>query len=227
MWSLESELAELLREDDYVSGLQRAGVLRKGERVQKLVPDGEWVPGGGETYIFPFSVYGESGTFRKLILKAFTPAPGTVSVRDGLQNMLARREELRRFGVAVPQLLGSSGGTWCEDFIPHDLWTRISSPNFDSSHVDKLLSSLFRVAFAMDVLLFAPIDPFRDLRTDDIHAYMIDFGSDLGPPRVAKSNMYITEELEAKLLRLGAFPPDKVMKAKFRGRASIPPEEPK
>lgn len=222
-WTLRAELAELTQSSDAESGLQSVGVLNHDERLQDLVVYEDWTRSGAEMYTYVFGVIGSSGTNRKLILKAFVPPPGSVGVREGLTELLRRRARLAQFGVAVPRLVGSSGGTICEDYIPYGLWDRLPMLSVEPDRAANVLQSLFKIAFVVDTLQFAPLDPFKDLRTDDRHAYVIDFGQDLGPEGIGASNYSITEELREKLLRLDVFTRQFVLDAERRGRSSLGP----
>lgn len=222
-WTLMAELAELTQSSSAESGLQAVGVLDRDESLRELIVYQDWTRAGAEMYTYVFGVIGGSGTTRKLILKAFVPAPGTVGVREGLTELLRRRATLAQFGVAVPRLFGSSGGTICEEFIPYGLWDRLPSLSTDPVRATDVLQSLFKIAFVIDMLQFAPIDPFTDLRTDDRYVYVIDFGQDLGPEGIGKSNYSITEELRERLHGLGLFAGEFILDAERRGRSSLGP----
>ncbi len=140
-----------------------------------------WTRGGAETYkfVFKISVQSISKTF---IFKACVPSSPTIAIDDIIKKWVERRKVLEQYGICTPYLYGIFDGCLLEDYIPYELsglqrneWTK------------ELNSQLQYYCNVLTKLQFFAINPFSDLRTDLKDIYVIDFGSDLGPPNASNN----------------------------------------
>lgn len=196
-WSLPQELGRAAGTPDLQESLHTLGILPRKERLKGWRCERDWYQSGAESYLYIFSVEAESGLLAKVVIKAYTPTIISSSIQDGLSELVYRRELLAGSGVRVPRLSFHGNGLVIEDFIEHGLqeWWR-SSRKRDATRVS-ILEDLYRYATALDTLGFTAVSPFDDLRTDGLHAYVIDFGEDLGgrgAPRVDGHHVHALEE---------------------------------
>lgn len=192
-WTLETELCKLTRCDSVEGALRELSILGNGERIASLHYT-DWRRGGNETYICPFELATESGARRSLMLKAHVPFPGPRSVPESLDEMIRRRHLLAKHGANTPRLYYAGDGVVIEEFVPYALAERWGGMSSAPETLQSVTVQLFRLAFCLDELGFAPIGVFDDLRLDHSQrVHVIDFGQDLGPPFV-RPNRALNEQ---------------------------------
>lgn len=201
-WSLAAELQKVAGVEGVATALHALGLVSRPESSYRLVGgDGQWVRGGAETYIFRFQVDEEGKAVKDVMIKACVPfAPG-VDLNEILDHWVQRRNLLRANGVETPHLYGYGHVVLIEEYIPHSLPETLCSA---TSSRKELLAGLTIYAAALSKLGFAPVGPFEDLRSRGRDVVAIDFGEDLGPPRVNnKPRPEMFEMLAAYVRRLG------------------------
>lgn len=206
-WTLEGELRSLFRvEGDLTSALRQAEVIGPTEDLRELHEVESWRAGGAETWVYVFDVLGSAST-KRLIIKAYV----SLGAGEGrLQTLLERRSLLSSRGVSVPRLYATDRGVVLEEHIPWLLREHVRERLLTETRVVPLLVDLYRVALAFDASGFAPVSPFSDLRTDGRHAFVVDFGEDLGGPSRAR-RASVASEVGPWVRSLGWRLPDAVL----------------
>jgi hypothetical protein len=138
----------------------------------------DWIPGGAETYLYPFTLYAESGWNRQYLLKAVVVFGSDTSVGRTAERWQLRRIFLHKAGIRVPKCYALHNATFLEEWIADSLQEELHSPERKSP----CLESLAQYTAVLDAYRFSAVDPFRDLRVKAGQVVPIDFGSDLGPP---------------------------------------------
>jgi hypothetical protein len=178
-WSLDWELMRLAAEPSLQQAVARLGLSRPNEVFVDVRQACAWARGGAETYILPFSVRFRSGAELRLMMKAVVAFSNAQSLEGILEEWLRRRALLRAHGVAFPQLFFAGQGVLVESYIDFELTSFLRN---GTSEAESLLRQVFEYAGILSRLKFAPVDAFSDLRTDGNVAFVVDVGSDLGPP---------------------------------------------
>ncbi len=125
---------------------------------------------------------------------------------------------LTSYGIKAPKIYFRQQATWLEQNIPYELESRVSILAQDHEKLLRLLMQLHVLAIVLGELGFSPIDPFGDLRTDDEDVYVVDFGTDLGPPSV-KSKGYAYEGMLIEWLVKVGIHPNRDLLAQSRAEA--------
>jgi hypothetical protein len=141
----------------------------------ELVPEGGWMAGGAETYLFRFFVRTSSSEVR-LLLKAVT-AFGGGGVGEIADEWVRRRLVLRGMGVSVPTLYAVQRATLLEEYIPYSLPEAIALSGENETAVR---AECVEMAAAVGRAGFRPVSLFYDARSRGSDVVMVDFGSDLG-----------------------------------------------
>lgn len=92
-----------------------------------------------------------------------------------------RSSDLATAGIRSPTCFGVANGTAWYEYIPYSIQEGLAKADAEGRlELGRLARELVRRVFAAG---YEPRDLIRDLRTDGIDVYMIDFGWDLGEPR--------------------------------------------
>lgn len=182
-WSLLGELQKLTGASSEAEALFELGIIPDIGISYKLRTDSNWQRGGAETYIYRFWVSVKQNIETGYIIKACVSPNVFLGIEGVIKEWLSRRELLSQNGVKVPKLFFAGQGVIIEEFIPWELRQYIKS-NPDSLKI--LLPSIINYVETISQLGFAPIDCFTDLRTRGNDVVVIDFGEDMGPPRMVQ-----------------------------------------
>lgn len=210
-WSLERELCKAAGVDSIGPALIELGVLGRGERLEEWREITTWQRSGAESYLYRFEVVASSGRSISLLLKAFVPFPGPVSLEEGLEELLRRRRILADRGINVPRAYYSGNGLIVEDFIPYALSDIIERLTQERASYVRMLAHLLFYAAVLDELGFVPVEAFDDLRCDGRRVYVVDFGEDLGPPNLRNEGTVAQRQLFRWLEKMNSSPPPDVL----------------
>ena len=178
-WSLENELCATLSVHNLERAFRKLAILKLSDQLLD-VQAGEWIRGGAETYIYPFSIYTRHDTApRRLIMKAYTPRPAGIPLEQAFQEMFKKRAHLVRLGLNAPTVYYKHNASWIEDYVDQGATEFFSDPSPGSVH-KRILFSMHEQAATIVAAGYRPLDVFGDFRTDGSLAYYVDFGSDLG-----------------------------------------------
>ncbi len=195
-WTITSEILQLTGCGSIAESLAYLSLIDSQQSRFEIATTREWYRAGAETYIYEFAVISE-GLRKQLVLKACTPTLGPNSPDVILDAWIARRSLLAACHVKVPKLYGWKGAILLEEHVPYDLRAfvsaRINTPAF-------ILPDICQIAAALIHLEFSPVAPYSDLRTDGERLYVIDFGSDIGPPRQASSSFDLVTNMTTRYI---------------------------
>lgn len=161
---------------DIVSVLGRLGLVEPGTADCAIVEEGEWIPGGAETYSLRFRV--ETGAGSEAYLLKSVVAFGGGGVGQTGNDWLARRTMLDRAGVRVPRLFAFRKATFLEEYVPRALREVVQR---DAGVADTVRAECIEVAGTIGALGFRPVSLFADARSHGRDVVLVDFGADLGP----------------------------------------------
>jgi hypothetical protein len=175
--------------DNFQNWLTVKGVLLKNQKLIQWMDGSPWKRNGSETYSCTVNIrYMFKGLeFQKKInIKAIVSIP----INENLDNWAVRRNLLFMNGIPVSNWYYYGEGIIIEDFYPHSI------------DVLKEKTALKDIAFKLDQLGFHALNFLRDLRCDQNgNPYYIDFGFDLGEPRLMPTTKSINllKEIYPKL----------------------------
>lgn len=177
-WTLERELCTLTSTADVGSALKQLGLLPDADSSFRLHEQSkEWDRGGAETYIFRFRVEAKDARPIDALIKACVAFAPATTLQAILQGWIERRELLAANGVGTPALYYWGKGVVVEEFVPFEVKALLER----KQSLPKILNGLSLYAAALSRLGFAPVEPFRDLRSHGEDVVVVDFGEDLGP----------------------------------------------
>lgn len=178
-WTLESELIRLGGKGSVAEALVQLRLIERGESFQLTFQE-DWRRAGAETYTCRFSVSTSGKPTKELIIKACVAYSAGGTLEGILEDWVARRKLLSEHGVRTPSLVFAGEGVIVEEYVPFPLFRFLK----DSAGTTRLclLRELGQLAATLVTLRFASQDPYSDLRTDGTGVFVVDFGSDLGPP---------------------------------------------
>jgi hypothetical protein len=197
-WTLENELCSLAGETSLAAALAKLKLVKLKDDF-KLNPSADWVRGGGETYIFPFSV--TTDISRRYIIKAMVAATPGVPPDEQLRHWLARRDLIVAAGVPVPRLHGAGSAILVEEFIEEGAIDRLRRQLLSKGPEAIDLSALESVVKGVFEAGFKPTNLLWNMRVDSAGYKWVDFGTDLGYPDRQKPSLNavtaLADELEA------------------------------
>lgn len=184
-WTIEKELLKIGHAAQVTAACRNLAIVGKDDEVTKLQTTRDWYRAGAETYIYAFSVIPRVNKPVRLICKACVAYAPDTSVGAIADEWFERRRSLEPY-VNTPRIYGRSGATWIEEWVPHELGRLLADPS-KQVQIDTVLLQIAQYAGALSGLGFAAIEPFADLRSHGEDVVAIDFGQDLGSPRVRAS----------------------------------------
>jgi hypothetical protein len=205
-WKLDDELKKLADANSAEGALRKLGLLGFDEDEFDLVsaPEG-WYRSGGETYLYRFRVLTRKSETCVVLKACVAWAPAT-TLEAIFLGWLERRQLLASRGVLTPRLYAWGQAVVLEEDVPFELTEILKRAEVPS---DSLLLSMADLAGVVASLGFLPVGLFEDLRSHGEDVVAVDFGTDLGPPYVAKDqNPQVFDQLLAHLSNLGARVPD-------------------
>lgn len=180
-WTLSSELCKLTNTVTEAGALYALNMLPDPELPYQIRMDDNWIRGGAETYIFRFWISTAQHEEKGYIIKACVSLDFEKGIEGVLNDWLSRRDLLDRNGVTVPKLFFSGQGLIIEEIIP---WTLRAYMQSHPDILNNLLPLMVDYVSILSNLGFLPVDGFSDLRTHGQDVVVVDFGQDLGPPRM-------------------------------------------
>src|SRR4051794_15982588 len=75
----------------------------------------DWYRAGSESYLFVAEVLANGSPVGRVVFKALTPAPGTMSVQEAIDSQLERHHLLDALGVPVVKIYGAHNGNLVEE----------------------------------------------------------------------------------------------------------------
>jgi len=180
-WTLESELCGLAETAGVGEALCRLGIVKGAESEPRIEELHGWVRGGAETFIYRFRV-AERDTVHDVMLKAIVAFSTARSLEELGLEWLARRRLLQAEGVWTPQLYYMGRALIIEEFIPEALSSHLRERRGRNPHLE---DQVIHYAAALQKHGFSPLSPFHGLRTDGRNVFAVDFGQDLGPPKLS------------------------------------------
>jgi hypothetical protein len=181
MWTVEKEictLADTCGDFSAACAILGLGYAEDGISWEERL---DWAARGSETYTYAFDLIFGNDRRRSYLLKAFVPHPQVDTVASALNRHLNNGKILAEGGVLVPKVYGARNGTLLTDYIPYDLFDYGRHINCRAEYID-LLAKAIEAASRVHQLGFKPIAGSLDFRTDGHKIYMVDLGTDLGPP---------------------------------------------
>lgn len=183
-WSLVSELQAIFETENLAQGFLKAGVIDDLSKFCDVKTVSEWYRAGSETYVLILDVIIRDELPKRLVLKACVP---DVSAGNSIEHIQERwihkRHMVAKYGVSTPVLYGFNSGVILEEYIPYAL-TDVVGERAEPT----LLAALAHTVGVIARLGFLPISVVSDMRSRGSDAVLVDFGSDLGEPGVARSN---------------------------------------
>lgn len=189
-WTLEKELCGLAETASLGEALLRLGLVEEGTPEPQIEEVHGWRRGGAETFIYRFCV-AQAGVRQDVMLKAVVAFSTARTLSELGGEWLARRRLLEKEGVRTPRLFYAGRALVLEAFIPEALSSYLRRRPAESMH---LFDQVIRYAATLERHGFSPLAPFHSLRTDGNDIFVVDFGQDLGPPR-------LTARRDKRLLR--------------------------
>lgn len=137
--------------------------------VEEITP---WEPGGSETYIHHVRLVTSAGSMRVLI-KAFVPFPGTLTVAEAVKRTVRRTHTLMDAGMRVPKIYGIANGAILTEYIEECITDALRrSPRDVAEAAAHYLQVITQLGYDASLCV-------HDLRFFENHAYLVDLGSDL------------------------------------------------
>lgn len=145
----------------------------------------DWHRPGTESYIMQFDVKtGDLST--SALVKACIKLDPTSTVNDWIQ----RRDTLSQNGISVPVLYSVQRGEYIEEFVPYTIREAYKAGSDGERYaIEQGFIHTYKKLFEIG---FNPIS-MHDIRSRGDDVVLIDFGSDLGSPDIAKSSSVSTE----------------------------------
>lgn len=217
-WTLEGELRKVTGAASEAEALLALNIIPDFNITYQIRSDKDWTRGGAETYIFRFWVstpgHGEKG----YIIKACVSFNIALGIEGVINEWLSRRRLLSQSGVTVPNLVYAGHGVIIEELIPWELREYLRDK---PQALGQLFPLMVDYAAVLSKWGFAPVDGFYDLRTRGMDVVVIDFGEDLGPPRLIEGPNTNLFETLLKVLEQWGLSPDKkqlhFLRQKFAG----------
>lgn len=191
MNSLADQVANGISLEDRLRALN---LVRPHERFRSFSERFGWRKGGDESYIAAADITVESDQMlvRPVLMKAIV---GFGTTNEKIAQMLSNRQILESAGVKTSELYACEDAVFYERFLPEEVDPVSYFKRSDPRTVD-----LIRYAAALDALGYTQVARgeafFRDLLADHTGAYVVDFGSDLGPPKPTQQSDIGYQSLE-------------------------------
>ncbi len=167
-----------------------------------------WKKGGDETYIAAARLEisdGQSRTKRAFISKAIV----SFQIDERIKSMMKRRQHLEQIGILTPEVFSIYSGCINQAFIPLSCDDALKNPTLER------LKQLARIAAKLDLAGYTTLNFVRDLRSDELNWFYVDFGFDLGEPGQDRSDTaFVTlQKLISRNLHLKRF--EEVIKREY------------
>ena len=174
-WSLESELTGLAHASSVEKALLALGLIDDEAEAFELATVADWCREGAETYTLHFSVSTSRASTRFVMKACVAYSPG-VPLRELFAEWNTRRDRLRNFDVATPDVLVRGDALVIEEYIPLTLREALG----EASARSHLVTSMGWTAGRITAAGFIPLS-VHDWRSRGRDVVLIDFGQDLGP----------------------------------------------
>lgn len=181
-WSLEGELVAMAESAGTAEALKSLGVCEPTCGECRIATERDWQRAGAETYALLARVTHVDQERAEIIyLKACVALGDLGGVSKIVAEWCSRRAALADVGISVPRLYGTYSGTIWEEYIPYALTDLLSQSG--SAQRERLVSELGRTIGLLTGLGF-PVLEISDWRSRGLDVVVVDYGEDLGPPRM-------------------------------------------